>query len=124
MGIQNDLLGNPGVTAASAIYEYRLLESATFPTVQHTSADTDKPMGVALADAATGEAVQYAKLDGGIYTVVADDAISKHANIVPSTAGRVKTAATGDFIIGYALEAATAQDDNIRCVLFHGETSA
>jgi len=93
-----------------------------YPYVVKTAADTDFAIGVATADAASGEAVQCEMLDGNVHTVYGT--ATEGAEICPDGGndGYVKDAASGDQICGIAMEAATAT--HFRALLRNGGLKA
>jgi len=81
-----------------------------------TAADTDVPCGVtsaALPASAGGVHGVGDVVLRGRTRVTASAAITAGDRLAPEAAGKVKTAASGDIVIGQALEAATADDDVI-----------
>jgi len=121
--IYSDTVSNPGMMAGATITKHSLLKldaSNNYPYVIPTAGTADVPIYIALADAVTGEIVQVAKLEG-ITTLRASTAISEDALVSPAAAdGEIITATTGYRVIGKALEAALAADDEIRCAVGSG----
>jgi hypothetical protein len=125
--MSTDTVTRPGYIAGAAIERgdlFHLDASNNYPNVIKTAADTDKPLGYALADAAENEAVQWAPICGEVYMCRASGAISEEAEICPDADGEVKAAASADFVCGIALKAAANANDEIPCLLFHGWTKA
>lgn len=97
---------------ASALTQYELVK--TVGGVVVSAAATDDCLGVVQngADAnADGVTVRIF----GVSRIVAHGAITKGAGLVPAAAGRIDEhdGTTANPIVGIALEAATAQDDEI-----------
>lgn len=79
--------------------------------VEVTAADTDVPCGVAAAAIANGSNGDRAIR--GRARVVAAGAITAGDRIAPTANGKVQTAASGDVVLGQALDAAAADGDVI-----------
>jgi hypothetical protein len=117
--VMGDLgIGGTTCNAEAAVERGDLLQLGTaWPQVIKTAADTDKVVGIALSAAAAGEAVLVAFVRG-VYMCRSSAAISKEDRIAPAADGEIKTAAAADESCGMALEAATAADQDVRCLLF------
>jgi hypothetical protein len=79
-------------------------------TVVKTTADTDLAAGLMKIDGSapsSGDQVEY--IERGHLHFIAGGAISQNDPLCPDdgTAGRVRTAVSGDMVIGYALEDAS-----------------
>lgn len=76
-----------------------------------TTADTDVPAGVSENTLLADQVVNLIKFGSGL-KLRAEGAIAKGAKLAPSAAtpGYVKTAASGDRVIGYAEQAAVDGD--------------
>lgn len=103
-------------------YLFSLYSTDAYPYVVATENDTSEPIGVALADAAAGEVVKHALMDGKVHSLVASGAISEGAYVCPdgSADGKIKTAASGDQVCGQAMIASLASGDTIPVLCFHG----
>jgi len=77
-------------------------------------------IGVLQNDPAAGEAALVQFL--GTTKAVAGAAITKGARVTTGAAGKVEAAATGDYVIGRALEAAGADGDIIEVLLTLGDS--
>lgn len=76
-------------------------------------------VGVLQNDPGAGEAALVRFL--GTTKVVAGAAITKGARVTTGAAGKAETAATGDYVLGRALEAAAADGDIIEVLLALGD---
>lgn len=104
------------MTAAGAIPRYAVVQGSGTATVGLATADTQNLLGIAQSEAAAaGEFVSICPL--GRSRAVAGAAVSAYARITSNGSGRVVAAASGDVIIGYALEAAGADGDSIQVML-------
>ena len=74
-----------------------------------------KALGVSLFNTDTGNEISVVTL--GTAIVIASDAISADADVTSDAAGKAITATTGDIVLGRALEAAAATDDEIEVLL-------
>ncbi len=106
-----------GVVATGQTVEpYRLLvESAG--TVQHASSATVRPNGCSGPNGADeGEQVSIGHF--GRRKLTASGAIAKNALVVPDADGKIAadTPTTGEFVVGYALEAATTDGQIIEVI--------
>jgi hypothetical protein len=111
-------MGHPiSGTAGAAITRGQLLKADTFPGVVKTAADTDLVIGIALADAASGEQVSIG-VDRGVYTVTGTATAGNRLG--PDADGKVKAVAATKPCIGYALE--TASNAKM-LILFDGSNS-
>jgi len=119
----SDTIRNPGLKNAVATVRYDLLTLDTtnnYPYMVQTSADTDIALVVALAAAAAEEELQYMPIGGHFGVARAGAAISEGDNIAPTTTGEVKTAASGDQVMGKAMEAASGANVEFRVFFYHG----
>lgn len=88
------------------------LTAAKFVTAAGALSAADSiPAGVTLEDVADTE--YFTLGTDGAFTVTANAVIAENADVAVDAGGTVKTAATGNPIVGVALEAATASGDNI-----------
>jgi len=74
-----------------------------------------KALGVSLFNTDTGNQISVVAL--GTAIVIASDAITADADVASDAVGKAITAATGDIVLGRALEAAAATDDEIEVLL-------
>ena len=123
--IDTDIQTNHGFIASATVTKNHLVmldTSNNFPYVLRTTNDTDSPIGIALADAVSGEVIPLAPLDGKVHSLVASGAISEGAYVCPDggSDGKIKTAASGDQICGTAQMASLADGDIIPVLCFHG----
>jgi len=105
-------------TAGAAVTRGRALKLSGGAVI-HTTAITDKVLGVALQDAASGEQVPVLTISGQLVTMVASAAISADAELMPtaSGAGKVMTAAGATAIsCGQAITAASQDGDLIEAI--------
>jgi hypothetical protein len=96
-----------------------MLNGTTSKSVVRTTAITDLAVGVALADASSGDLVPVMPI-GPVCKVLAAGPVACNAEVMPhgSTAGRVDDAAGATArSIGVALEAAGADGDMIEVML-------
>jgi len=87
--------------------------------VNAASAQGAASIGVLQNDPQAGEAAMVRFL--GTTKVVAGAAITKGARITTGATGKAEAAATGDYVIGRALEAAAADGDIIEIMLVQGD---
>jgi hypothetical protein len=85
-----------------------------------TAASTDVVIGICLQAAAAGEAFQVG-MTRGVYMCRSSAAISEEARIAPAADGEIVTADAAKESVGIALEASTAADQDVRCLLFAGD---
>jgi len=112
------LIKSEGWTAGGTISKHRALEydaTGGFPEVQHGSADTDIPVAVSLNDATETNptALQTAPWEG-VIAATASGAITNGDKVCIDSSGKVKTAASGDYVCGQALIAASNDLDIIK----------
>lgn len=77
--------------------------------------------GVAGEDAASGE--PFLVISDGMTKAIAADAITLHAQVTPTAAGKFETAASGDVIAGIARSAAGADGDEFIIELIRGKAT-
>lgn len=100
-----------------AIQKITLLASATITANRFVDADgspaaaNGPAFGVAEEDAETGKL--FPCVTDGLMSVAASAAITVNDEIAVATDGKAKTAVSTNHIVGIALEAATAADQNI-----------
>lgn len=96
--------------------QYYIAKISAADTVAVCAAATDVACGVILegGDASTTR-THVGML--GVFKVRAGAAITVGARITPDADGEAITAASGNTVIGYALETATAQGQNILCFI-------
>lgn len=83
------------------------------PGAAMASAVTDSVIGIAQTDALSGDAIAVCPF--GQSKAIAGAAINAWAELTTNASGRVVTAASGDAgLIGYAIEAAAADGDELR----------
>ena len=106
------------VTAGAAVGQYRLVQNSSGDAIVTTAA-SDLPIGCSQADAADSGEDFPMTLSGCRVKLTASAAIAKHAQIMPAAAGKIATfvSSTGNYLVGYALEAAAADGDVIECLL-------
>lgn len=97
--------------------QYKVVELGS-SGVSATNATTDVPVGVLQNKPTTGLAADVMML--GISRCIAVAAITKGVKVSCTAAGKVQTAATGQHIVGIALEAASADGDIIPVLLTLG----
>jgi hypothetical protein len=114
---------NPGwkiVAGGTALDKHLLFKLDTtnnYPCAVVNNADTDLPIGVTLMKSEAGEALNFKYLTGEVCLVTVSGVITEGTAITGDTAGRVKTAASGDRDLGIALVTSTADGEVIPCVL-------
>lgn len=107
--------------AEAAITKYAVVKQGTGDgQVKMTDTQGEKAIGVALNAAAAGEAVEV--LITGICPVVITTAASFAVgdSMTPSAStdnGKVEEAASGDYVLGYLLDAPAADDDQVMAVI-------
>lgn len=102
-----------GETAGAAITQFALVYDNA-GSVEETTGATVRPIGVAQQGADSGE--KFDTIVEGKTKVIAGAAISKGAILQPAAAGKVITndgATASRFLVGEALEAASADGDII-----------
>jgi len=116
-----------GVTFAAKQFYLCVLDS-TVDQVILATADSDIPFGVVLNKPASGEQASVKSLNhSGSQTMIATDAISIGdyvvADLVSGTPGKIRTmtglSSVTVYIVGRALEAATADGDEIEIELIN-----
>lgn len=102
------------MTAGAAIVGGRLVAVSANNTVTETAAATEKWLGVAMQDAASGAKV--AVTSGGVQELTAGGAVAIGVNVVAAAAGKVVTVGAGTAfqVVGIALTTAAADGDKIR----------
>lgn len=96
-------------TASGAITKFRFVKFNAANTVEECDAQGEAAMGVAVETAADGRSVSVYQLsDGGIIPIEASAAITALDEITTGTAGKAEAGASGDILLGVAIEAATA----------------
>jgi hypothetical protein len=119
--------GYKGFPASAAIIQYARVVLASDGTIS-TAGLTDKDLGTAQQAAfAAGDIVNVKlRTAAGTHKMVAIEALAVGATVYTEANGKVQdTAASTSYILGTALEAATADGDIIE-VLYnaHGDTAA
>ena len=104
------------VTATVAVTQGQLVKVAG-ATLSVCTGTTTRPFGVVLEDAEIGATASIA-VPGPIVFLEAHAAIAVGDTLLPAAAGRVVTGTTTLKVMGMALEAAIAQGDLIKCVLY------
>ena len=106
-----------GAISAGIVVKLSTPSSDNNARVTVAAAAADSALGVALTDAADGEVVRVQML--GLAYVVANGAFSAGDKLsVAAATGKVDTAASGDVLVGLALEEATAQNDQVIVQLY------
>jgi hypothetical protein len=95
---------------ASAIGKFRAVKTATGLVV--SAADTDAIVGF-LVDGVAANATEANVVTFGEGKAIASGPIGAGVRICPDSAGRVKAAASGDLVCGWAESAAGADGDEI-----------
>jgi len=82
------------------------------------AASTDFPFGCTQSDSGSTAKPNIEVEHGGIVKLTASAAIAKGAKIQPAAGGKIATytAASGVYIVGHALEAASTDGQVIECV--------
>ena len=104
------------IAAGGTITQYDLVQISGATVIQNELATI--PIGTALKGAASGALVPVKLVSGaGTHKVRVKEALSAGALLYTESAGEVQdTAQATAYPIGYALEAATAEDDIIEMV--------
>lgn len=106
-----------------SLSQYRFVEVTAAQTVNACNAITDVAVGVLQNDPnAAGLAAVVAI--GGTTKVVAGAAIAAGARVAPTAVGKAQTAASTQFPIGIALDAAGADGDVIEILLMPTSAAA
>lgn len=111
--------------ANGAITAYARVKLDAAGTVS-TAGATDKEIGIATRTVADGEPVDVGLRTGqGTHKATAEDAVAAGDAVYTAASGKVGDTGTGAFLVGTALEAATADGDIIE-ILYntHGDTAA
>ena len=104
-------------TAEGAVEKGDLLMLGTaWPQVKKTTGDTVYVIGVALAPAATTEQVKVG-LCGVVCNLRASTTANAGVAITPVTDGEFATAAQAGQACGITLEAASAENDDVPCLI-------
>lgn len=96
--------------AALTIYRFAVFNASGQAAVPAQGVFCD---GIVLESVASGLTTSLGLPDGAIVKVEAAAAIAAGANVTPSANGRGETAASGDVIMGKALQAAAAAGEII-----------
>lgn len=105
------------VTAAGAVPKYHVVQGSVNGYAGLATAVTQALIGVSQNDpAAAGEFMTVAPL--GKSRVTAGASLAAYARLTTTASGRVTFAASGNVVIGWALEGATADGDIIPAMLF------
>lgn len=89
--------------------------------VEPSDADGETVHGVAVQSVSSGDNVTVActgvevEMTAGTSGISAGDALASHG--ATGEEGQVDTAATGDYIVGYALESSSSQGDLVRAMV-------
>lgn len=108
-------------TADSAVSAGQVVTVDADYAVGPSTTDGERVVGVALYDAEAGETVAVAQsgcevlCTSGTGTVSAGDPVASHGGTGES--GEVDTAATGDYVIGDALEGDAGTNDDVRVAI-------
>lgn len=102
-------------------YVVELDTTNDYPYVIKTTLDTSIALGVVLADAESGHAVNLCTEPGQVVVGYCSGAVTEGTFLCPDGAndGQVKTAASGDQICAVAMETTTAAGE-FRMLFFHG----
>lgn len=103
---------------AAALSQFALVKTPGATVV--TAADTDVAYGVIQTDAAAGADALHCTF--GPTKAIGSGIINAGARICPDAAGKVKAAAVGDLVCGYA-ETASGADGDILEIFFIPPTS-
>lgn len=103
-------------TAAGALVAFTRVKLTTGGKVTNAGSE-ERAIGIVQeAAAADGDIVSVKLINaGGTFKVVAADAITQSAAVYASASGKVDNA--GTLVMGWALEASTADGDVIECFL-------
>lgn len=116
--------GGTNLKAGGTIAEFRCLKrSSTFPGVVHTTADTDVVVAVSTCAATSDNpgALKFSEMTPGtVVAITASAGISALAKVSPAADGKIATTATGDWVVGFAEEAAADDGDVIRVRIVPG----
>lgn len=116
MAIKN-LTAPKTFVAGGAITENQLVKFHSVSMQVVAAGAGDRAIGVAQHAAASGEEVSVEMTIGAIVKVVASAAITLNDRLEPAAAGAVATVAGAAQSVGFALEAATAENDVISMLL-------
>lgn len=100
---------DPFTVGAAEVGQYRLMKTPAAVVV--SAADTDDCVGITQTGAAANSTVGLCIL--GPTKAIASGVINYGVKLAPDSDGRVKTAASGDKIIGVSRQAASADGDII-----------
>lgn len=119
-GIREVLTDSP--IAGEDITAYHAVKLTGDNTVENTDTQGEKAYGIALESVDSGDPVKVLII--GICPVIITTAsgLSRWDALTPSVAGsadagKVEKAATGDYVIGHALDAPSADDDQVMAVI-------
>ncbi len=119
-GIKEVLTDSP--LAGEDITAYHAVKLSADNTVINTKVQGEKAYGIAMESVDSGDPVKVLII--GICPVIITTAsgVSLWSALTPSVigtadAGKLEVAATGDYVIGHALDAPTADDDQIMAII-------
>ncbi len=104
--------------AGEDITAYHAVKLSADDTVVNTDTQGEKAFGIALESVDSGDSVKVMIVGDCPVIVATASGISRGSNLTPSVAGsadegKVEVAASGDYVLGYALTAPSADDDQI-----------
>ena len=119
-GMKEVLTDSP--LAGEAITAYHAVKLSADNTVVNTDTQGEKAYGIALESVSSGDPVKVMII--GICPVVITTAsgLGRWDALTPSVAGsadegKLEKAATGDYVLGHALDAPSADDDQIMALI-------